>query len=65
MERVLGRRRRGKTMQYLVRWRDYGSEADQWVPARGMRNAQEAIKKYEQSKGPTRRKVGRPRKLVK
>ena len=32
LERILERRRRGRGVQYLVRWKGYGREDDEWLP---------------------------------
>jgi len=46
MEEVLAARKRGKGIQYLVKWEDYGDEENTWEPRRNSKNAHEAIKDF-------------------
>lgn len=54
VERILQRRRRpiGKTSrlktEYLVKWKDYGPEHDQWVPEEDLGLAQELLDEFNQ-----------------
>ncbi|KAI0074322.1 hypothetical protein K474DRAFT_1579364, partial [Panus rudis PR-1116 ss-1] len=40
VDRVLDRRRRGVGFQYLVRWRGYGPEHDQWLRGADLKDVQ-------------------------
>ena len=33
-------------MQYLVHWKDYGNEHDQWIVGTGLPHTKEVIKDY-------------------
>src|SRR5882724_13668003 len=46
VEEVLAARKRGRGIQYLVRWEDYGDEENTWEPSRNLKNAQEAIQEF-------------------
>ena len=46
VEEVRGHRKQGKGVQYLVHWKGYGDEEDQWIPKHNMSHAQEAIEEY-------------------
>ena len=43
VEEVLAARKRGRGVQYLVKWEDYGHEENTWEPHRNLENAQEAL----------------------
>jgi hypothetical protein len=45
-EEVLAARKRGKGIQYLVKWDDYGHEENTWEPRRNLENAQAAISDF-------------------
>ena len=49
VESIVGHRRSGKHLQYLVRWLGYGPQYDTWEPARGLRNAATLVRKYHES----------------
>lgn len=49
VESIVGHRRMGKNLQYLVRWLGYGPQYDTWEPARGMRNASTLVRKYREA----------------
>jgi hypothetical protein len=46
VEEVLAARKRGRGIQYLVKWEEYGHEEDTWEPRRNLDNAQEAIAEF-------------------
>jgi len=46
VETILADRYKGTRTQYLVRFKSYGPEWDEWLPAKNLQNAQEAIKEY-------------------
>ena len=46
VEAIVGHRRKGKTVQYLVRWAGYGPQFDTWEPHRGLRNASIVLNEY-------------------
>ena len=48
VEDIVGHRRSGKALQYLVRWLGYGPQYDTWEPARGLRNATTLVRKYRE-----------------
>jgi hypothetical protein len=49
VEKILDHRKRGRTTQYLVRWKGYGRDDDTWEPADNLKNAKEKIKEYEKT----------------
>ena len=49
VESIVGHRRSGRALQYLVRWVGYGPQYDTWEPAQGLRNAATLVRKYRES----------------
>ena len=43
VEEVLAARKRGRGIQYLIKWEDYGHEENTWEPHWNLENAQEAL----------------------
>jgi hypothetical protein len=48
VKKIVDSRKRGKGMQYLVRWAGYGPECDTWLPSREVEDCQ-ALDEYEAS----------------
>ena len=46
VEEVRRHRTQGQSMQYLVHWKGYGDEHDQWIAASGLPHAKKAIEDY-------------------
>jgi len=46
VEEIKKHRKHGKGMQYLVHWKGYGDEHDQWIVETGLPHAKEVIKDY-------------------
>jgi len=46
VEEVRKHRKRGRETQYLVHWKGYGDEHDQWIAEMGFPHAKEAIEDY-------------------
>lgn len=46
------RKGRGWSTQYLVRWKGYGPEHDEWMPENRLSHAKELIEDYERIHGP-------------
>ena len=46
IEEVRKHWKQGKGMQYLVYWKGYGDEHDQWIAETGLLHAREAIEDY-------------------
>jgi len=46
IEEVRKYQKRGKEVQYLVHWKGYGDEHDQWIAETGLPHAREAIEDY-------------------
>lgn len=38
VEAIVGSRRRRRKLQYLVRWRGYGPDHDEWLPSREVKD---------------------------
>lgn len=51
VEAIVGHRRKGKTLQYLVRWLGYGPQFDTWEPSKGLRNASIVLNEYRRQHG--------------
>ena len=65
VEEVLRKERRRGAMWYLVKWKGWPEEYNEWLPEDNMANAQGAVHDFEQQQAQrtsqTRR--GRPRKM--
>ena len=46
VERITAQRKRGRRLEYLVRWRGYPPEEDTWEPSASLRNAKNALADY-------------------
>ena len=46
VEEILASRKRGRGIQYLIKWHGYGNEENTWEPRRNVENAQEAIAEF-------------------
>jgi len=46
VEEVWKHRTRGQGMQYLVYWKGYGDEHNQWIAESGLPHAKQAIEDY-------------------
>ena len=46
VEEVRKHRKRGRGTQYLLYWKGYGDEHDQWIAEMGLPHAKEAIEDY-------------------
>ena len=51
VEKLVGHRRRGRWMEYLIRWKDYGPLYDTWEPQGALKNAPEILDQYKQANG--------------
>ena len=56
VEQILGHRKSGRTMQYLIKWLGYGHEHNEYVPAKNL-NCPELLQEYMQSPAYLRSKV--------
>jgi hypothetical protein len=64
VEKILQHRTRGRSKQYLVRWKGFTRAEDTWEPASNLKNAKKAIQEYKK-KGftePAKRKSTREKK---
>jgi len=48
VEKLIGHRHRGRCMEYLIRWKDYGPLYDTWEPQGALKNAPEVLNQYKQ-----------------
>jgi hypothetical protein len=46
VEKILAARKRGRGIQYLVKWEDYSDEENTWEPRQNLENAQEVIREF-------------------
>lgn len=46
---IVGKKGRGRTLQYKVRWKGYNSNDDTWEPLRNLANCKDLIAEYEQN----------------
>ena len=46
VEEVRKHRKRERGTQYLMHWKEYGDEHDQWIAGMGLSHAKEAIEDY-------------------
>lgn len=46
VERIVAQRKRGRRLEYLVRWRGYPPEEDTWEPLASLRSANDALADY-------------------
>jgi len=46
VEEIRGHRKKGRGTQFLVHWKGYGNEHDQWMTETNLQHAKEAIQDY-------------------
>ncbi|KXN83306.1 hypothetical protein AN958_01603, partial [Leucoagaricus sp. SymC.cos] len=46
IDEIWGHRKWGRGVQYLIHWKGYGDEEDQWLPKSYLSNTEEAIQEY-------------------
>ena len=46
VEEILAARKRGRGVQYLVKWKDYGNEENTWEPQQNLDHAQEVMNEF-------------------
>ena len=46
VEKILDKRGRGRVAEYLIKWRNYGDQENTWEPVSNLKEAKEAIKKF-------------------
>lgn len=56
VEKIIGHRRSGRTVQYLIKWLGYGHEHNEYVPARNL-NCPDLLQEYMQSPAYLRSKI--------
>ena len=47
VETILTHRRKGKGIEYLVRWKGYGSNDNTWEPEKNLSNSDEILEEYK------------------
>lgn len=47
VDKIIGKRKRQGSIQYLVRWEGYGDAEDTWLWAENLENSHEAIAEFE------------------
>lgn len=47
VEKLVGHRRRGRRMEYLIRWKDYSPLYDTWEPQSTLKNVPEVLNQYK------------------
>ena len=45
-------RKRGRNVEYLIRWKGYGEEEDSWEPLKNIRDAKEALEIFKKEGKP-------------
>ena len=50
VEKILQRRKVGRSYQYLVRWKGYGREDDTWEPLSNLTKAKELVDEFNSNK---------------
>ncbi|KAL3858646.1 hypothetical protein ACJMK2_008909 [Sinanodonta woodiana] len=48
---ILNKRKRGNIVEYLVRWKDFGTQEDSWEPQKNLKSAQKIIDMFNKSSG--------------
>ena len=46
VEEIRGHRKKGRDTQFLIHWKGYGNEHDQWMAEANLPHAKEAIQDY-------------------
>jgi hypothetical protein len=65
VEEILAHRKKGKGLEYLVRFASYGPEDDLWLPLKNLENAKEIVEDYhkrlqdDDTSSVSRRQTGR------
>lgn len=48
VERIVGERRRGRRVEYLVKWKGFGEFENSWEPSYNLENASERVKDWQE-----------------
>jgi hypothetical protein len=49
IDAILGHRRRGNTIEYLTKWKGYGSNDNTWEPEKNLLNSEEILEEYKKT----------------
>jgi hypothetical protein len=64
VETILSSRKRGRQMEYLVRWKGYGSDSDEWIPEANLEHSPELLMEYRVSRRKENNKTKRRKKAI-
>ena len=62
VEAILSEKGKGRKKKYLVAWRGYSDQDNEWVDAKDIENAQEALEEYRKRKETTKTSKRKPRR---
>ena len=64
VQKILAERRVGRGVQYLVKWKGYGSNANSWEPQRNFANGNAVLRKWHRTKVPHHAKAVKAVKTI-
>jgi hypothetical protein len=64
VETILSSRKKGRRMEYLVRWKGYGSDSDEWIPEANLEHSSELLLEYRVNRRKENNKTKRRKKAI-